>query len=82
MAPMIDAPMPLPVSLVTKIAAAIPTAMWDAVRVALVGLMMSTSLLAKSAEPGRHAEVPESDVMNSPYQYRPVRHDRPPSSSA
>ncbi len=69
MALMIEAPMPLPVSFGTMIAAAIPTAMWAAVLVAFVGLILSTSPLAQAAGPGCHTRVLENYLMASPCQY-------------
>jgi hypothetical protein len=63
-APMIAAPIPLPVSFGTTTAAATPTAMWAAVLVALVGLMMTTSLLGLAAGPGCHPSPRSTDLRH------------------
>ena len=68
-APIIAAPIPLPVSLGTTTAAATPTTMWAAVLVALVGLMVTTSLLAQASGPGCHPQARESRLTTLPYQY-------------
>lgn len=56
---MAAAPIPLPVSFGTTSAAATPTRTWAAVFVVFVGLMVSTSLLAKAVGPGCHPQVLE-----------------------
>lgn len=68
-APMIAAPIPLPVSFGTTTAAATPTTMWAAVLVAPVGLMVTASLLAQAAGPGCHSQAPKNRLTASPYKY-------------